>query len=478
MSGHLLASQIFGHRLRASEMDAVFSDDARVATWVAVESALARAQGELGLIPASAAEHITDVTSTTTFDMSTLAAGTAASAHSIMAFIRMVREAVGEDGEYLHWGVTTQDIIDTAAMLQYRRGLTYIARDLSRLMVRLADIAEAHAAVPMAGRTHGQHAVPISFGLKVAGWVDELARQGERLMQLTPRVLVGNLAGAAGSMSAMGDIGAEVQDRALALVGLAEPDMSWHSTRDRTAEIVAWAGLLAGTIGRISNELYGLQRTEAGEVLEGRNVGDVGSSTMPQKTNPSHTEFSVAASRLALGQVSTGLAFMIQENERDVREWMVEWKVVPEAFLLISGALDNLFQALNGMTFNAERMLQNLSLTNGQILAEAAMMRLAPRIGRQQAHEHMRMVSAIATSENVSLNEALSRDAVWREHGDDTVLDLGYLGRSAAIVERVVSAGRARAEEVQALTSALTEAEPPQLRDLFQHAGVHVGSES
>jgi 3-carboxy-cis,cis-muconate cycloisomerase len=472
MSGHLLASQIFGHRLRAGAMDQVFSDDARVATWVVVESALAQAQGELGVIPADAAKNIGHVTSTTTFDLESLAADTEASAHSIMAFIRQVRRTVGEDGEYLHWGVTTQDIIDTSAMLQYRRGLAMVARDLSALLTRLAQLAETHALTPVAGRTHGQHAVPISFGLKVAGWVDELSRQGERLLQLAPRALVGNMAGAAGSMSAMGDVGEQVQDRVLEILGLGVPQTSWHSARDRTAEIVAWIGMLAGTIARISNELYGLQRTEAAEVFEGRDVRDVGSSTMPQKANPSHTEFSVAASRLAMGQVSTGLSFMVQENERDVREWMVEWKVVPEQFLLISGALDNLFRALDGMVVDTERMRRNLELTNGQILAEAAMMRLATRIGRQQAHEHLRTISATAKDRRMSLRDALQLDPIWQEHGDDTVLDLNYLGRSEQIVTTVVRRSREWAAQLAVAAGDLAAAEPDNLRRLLRNAGV------
>jgi 3-carboxy-cis,cis-muconate cycloisomerase len=337
--------------------------------------------------------------------------------------------------------------MDTACVLQVRTGLNLLSADLDAIRASFAELAKRHAATPMAGRTHGQHAVPITLGLKVGVWLAELDRDAERLLACRPRVLVGQLAGAAGTLATLGDAAPQVRQAFCDRLGLAEPGAPWHAARDGLAELVSCLALLAGTLERIALEIVRLQSTELAEVAEPLTAGHVGSSTMPQKRNPHACELAAAACKLLRGLAPVMVGCMVGAHERDMGAWAAEWMLVPQAMILASGALGGLRPVADGLDVDVERMLANLDLTGGGIMAEAVMIAAAPVLGRDHAHHELMRLTRSAAAQGRGLAEIAAADpafadAFGAEELEHALDPTAYLGESARIARSVADAER------------------------------------
>jgi 3-carboxy-cis,cis-muconate cycloisomerase len=428
-------------------MRAVFDSRALLQAWLDAEVALAEAQAECGVIPAEAAPAIRAAARAEAYDLEELRAQINATQHPLVPLVRALTDAAGEWGRYVHYGATTQDIMDTAAVLQVRTGLDLLTDDLTAIRTALAELAVRHADTPMAGRTHGQHAVPITFGLKVSVWLDELDRDAERLLACRDRVLVGQLAGAAGTLATLGDDAPAVRRAFCQRLELIEPSSPWHAARDGLAELVSTLALLAGTLERIALEVVRLQSTEVGEAAEPLTAGHVGSSTMPQKRNPHACELAAATCKLLRGLAPVMVGSMPGAYERDMASWAVEWMLVPQAMILASGALAGLRPVAEGLDVDAARMRANLDLTGGGIMAEAVMMAAAPVLGRDHAHHELMRLSRSASAQGRGLAEVAASDESFAgalgEGGLERALDpAGYLGESGDIARRVAQDNR------------------------------------
>ena len=445
MPSHLLESELFRDRMSTAEMRAVFTDEALVRAWVEIEVAVAEAQAHLGVIPEAAAAALRACGHSVTLDMAAMKAGIDRTWHPFVPFLEAFGQACGHEGaRYLHWGLTTQDVMDTANALQWRAGLVLLEADLRGVLAALCALATEHAGTVMAGRTHGQQALPITFGYKVAVWASEVHRHLLRLEQLRPRVLTGNLTGAVGTFAAMGEDGPEVQRRALYRLGLEVPQISWHSSRDRVAELTSWLGFLGGTFGKIADELIELSRTELAEVEEPLVAQMVGSSTMPHKRNPWLSHGVSTGAALLRRQAGMGFEAMVHQHERDMRTWQAEWEFVPEMFLLASGVLRHSRTTLGGLRVRPEAMRANLDHTRGLIMSEAVMMHLAEKLGRHAAHDVVDRAVSRALAGDMSLRDALAADEAVRGVLPDPELDdlldpLSYVGRSHELVEEIVT---------------------------------------
>jgi 3-carboxy-cis,cis-muconate cycloisomerase len=440
---HMIDSRVFRDLYGSADMRAVFADEAMVARWLEVEAALARAQGRLGLIPQDAADTIARCAGSASLDLDGLRRGIESSGHPLVPAIRALERLAGEAGKYVHWGATTQDIIDTGLVLQLKDALAIIERELELLIAALAGQARVYKDTPMAGRTHGQHAVPVTLGYKLAVIMAELCRHRERLAEMRPRVLVGQLAGAAGTLASLGEQAAPVRQAMLDDLGLRCPRIAWHTARDGIAETVGVLAMIAATCGKFANEVVNLQRTEIAELAEPVGSAAVGSSTMPQKRNPMAAQGVVALARLVRQMPALALDAMGHEHERDLAAWQMEWSFVPETFIMTSGAIIQTGRIAEGLIVDADRMRRNLALTGGLINAEAVMFRLAGKTGREAAHELVAAAVRRAASGTDSFAEVLAADPEIARHLsraeiEEALAPEAWLGESVAAVERIV----------------------------------------
>ncbi len=421
-------------------MREVFDSRALLQAWLDVEAALAEAEAEVGVIPDSAASAIRKSARAEQFDLDTLRREMSRSQHPLVPTVEALAVAAGDAGRFVHWGATTQDIMDTAAVLQIRAGLDLIEPELGRLIAQLAGEAERHARTPMAGRTHGQHAVPTTFGLVLAVWVDELGRSRTRLAECRERVLVAELGGAAGTLASLGADGPAVREAFARRLDLAVPTTPWHTARDGFAELVSALATLAATMEKIALGIVRLQSTEVHEVGEAETPEHVGSSTMPQKRNPMSSEYVAAACKLVRGLAPVMQGAMIGEHERDMASWAAEWLLIPQAFILTDGALSRLVEITGNLFVDERRMAANLELTRGAILSESVMLALGRHVGRTRAHHLMTDVTRAAERRGVDLLAALrDHPEVSSLLGDselEQLLDPGsYLGEAPALAE-------------------------------------------
>ncbi|HSS65302.1 MAG TPA: adenylosuccinate lyase family protein, partial [Gammaproteobacteria bacterium] len=293
----------------------------------------------------------------------------------------------GNAGQYCHWGATTQDIMDSADVLQIRDALALVRADLEAVGAMLASLAEKHKHTPMAGRSHLQHALPITFGYKCAVWLSSIDRHLQRLEDLSPRVLVGEFSGAAGTLASLGKDGLAVQQALAEELRLSPPQITWHTARDSLAEVSGLLALIAATLGKIGYDVMLMMQSEIGEVYEPFVPGRGASSTMPQKRNPIASEMLLAASKIVRELHGSMLDAQVQDHERATGQWHVEWHALPEAFVVAAGALKNAREMLGGLEVREDAMRRNLDSTGGLIVAEAVMMGLAPHLGRTRAHD-------------------------------------------------------------------------------------------
>lgn len=445
---HVLDSAFHGDGYSTAASRRIFCDRCRLQRWLAIEAALAQSQAELGLIPAPAAAEIVRACLSGGIDFESLVEEFRRTGHSLVPLLRGLHAACdGTAGEFVHYGATTQDIQDTAQALEMGEVLDEADRDVAAMVAGLVDLAVDHRGSLMVGRTHAQPALPITFGLKVASWIDELLRQAERLDALRTRVLVAQLFGGAGTMAGFDGQGPELLERFAARLGIGVPDVCWHASRDRVAEFTVTLAMLAGTLARIADEVRTLSRAEVREVAEGWSYGQVGSSTMPHKRNPERSEQVVVLARLARADAMLGLESMIQEHERDARGLRLEWVAVADVAHYTLAALAMLGEVVRGLQVHKEQMAAYAYEEAEAICSEAVMLMLARRIGKQSAHAVVYQLSQRAQDEGGSLRLALLKsgdlDSPLEPEEVDRVLDPAtYLGAADRIVDRSVARAR------------------------------------
>jgi 3-carboxy-cis,cis-muconate cycloisomerase len=440
---------VLGALYGTDAMRSAMGEDAFLQRMLDVEAALARAQARLGIIPAEAAAAITAAADATRLDRPAMAAATRNTGYPVVALVTQLTALAGPDaGRWTHWGATTQDIMDTALVLQMRDGLALIEADLRATCTGLARLAAAHRDTVMAGRTHLQHALPTTFGCKVAVWLSPLLTSLATLDEMRPRALRLSFGGAAGTLASLGDQGLAVTRELARELVLAEADIPWHVARDGLNEAACWLGILCGSLSKIATDVMLMMQNEIAEVSEPHVRGRGGSSTMPQKRNPIACEYILSQSRGVHALVPQMLAAMAQDLERATGPWQAEMLALPQAFLLAHGAVAQARFLAEGLVVDAARMRRNLDATQGLIVGEAVMMGLAPVFGRLEAHHIVNDACDLAIAEGLDLTAALLRDARVAARLDAAAIarltdPAAYLGSAGAFTDRVLARARA-----------------------------------
>ncbi len=437
-------SPVLGTLYGSDAARAIFDERTWFQNMLDVEAALARVQARLGIIPADAAEAITAAARYENLDTAELAASVRNVGYPVVGVVKGLSRAAGAAGAWTHWGATTQDIMDSATVLQVKAGLALIAAELDAVIAGLARNAAEHRTTVMAGRTHLQHALPVTFGLKCATWLMPLLAHRERLAQLRPRVEVVQFGGAAGTLASLGDQGLPTMLGLAEELGLAAPAAPWHVCRDGLAEAVSFLGLVCGSLSKIATDIILLCQNEVAEVFEPYVPGRGQSSTMPQKRNPIASEYILASSRAVHQLVPLMQSAMAQDHERATGPWQAEYLALPQAFVLTHGALAHARTIAEGMAVDAARMARNLDLTGGLIVAEAVMMGLAPHLGREPAHHVVKHACDVALAETIPLADALMRDPEITSRLDRAAIDAmtdpaAYLGATQEFIDRVLA---------------------------------------
>ena len=445
MTASAIDSAVFRDTFSTPAMRRIFSDEARVQYYLDIEAALARVQAHLGVIPAEAAEEICRHCDAAEYDMALLKTQTERIGYPVLPVVQqLVGLCRGGLGEWCHWGATTQDITDTATVLQIRDALALVEQDLRAIAGSLAGLAAEHRDTPMAGRSNLQQATPITFGYKCAVLLAGFQRHLQRLQELRPRVLVGEFGGATGTLASLGADGLKVQEGLMRELGLGQPEIAWHTMRDRIAEVGCFLGLVTGTLGKISMDVKLMMQTEVEEVYEPFAEGRGSSSTMPQKRNPISSNYIHACVSMVRQNVAALLDAMVEDHERSTGPWEIEWIVLPEIFAMAAGALGQARFVLGGLQVDPERMLKNLDATKGLVVSEAVMMGLGPALGRQRAHDLVYDICREVLrsgrpfldllAENPEISPHMGREELAR-----LVDPANYCGLSGEMVDRVLA---------------------------------------
>jgi 3-carboxy-cis,cis-muconate cycloisomerase len=447
MAATVFDSSVFRDLFGTPDMRAIFADEALIAQYVEIEVALARAQARVGVIPQAAAAQIARQADPGAIDIAKLKQETDVVGYPIVGVVHQMAQQCGDAGRYIHWGATTQDIMDTATVLQLRDALQLVADDLAVIGAALADLAQRHRDTIMAGRTHLQHALPITLGYKAAVWLSMIRRHRERLEQLKPRLLVVQFSGAAGTLASLGAEGLAVQAALAEELKLAQPAITWHAARDSMAEAVSFLGLVTGSLAKIATDVMLMMQTEVCEAFEPFVQGRGSSSTMPQKRNPISCEMIVALAKAVRQHVGLALDAMAADHERATGPWHLEWIAVPQSFIAAAGALSQARFMLTGLVVAPDRMRRNLDLTGGLIVAEAVMMALAPHVGREKAHDLVYAACRQALDAGTPLLDQLRCSSAVTAHlADDALVRLvdpaNYLGAAPAMVDRMLDIRR------------------------------------
>lgn len=449
MASTVIDSVLFRDSFGTPEMRAIFEDHELIRKYVEVEIALAKAEARCGVIPQEAADEIAEKCTADTLDFDLLRHETEIVGYPILPLVHQISKQAGASGGYVHWGATTQDIMDTAVVLQIRDAFDLIEADIRELRRILADLARRYRDTPMAGRTHLQQALPITFGYKAAIWLDMFDRHAERLAQARPRVLVGEFAGAAGTLASLGDKGLAVQKAMMEELGLGIPVSTWHVARDGFAEAVNLLAVITGSLGKIAYDVMLLAANEFGELYEPFVKGRGASSTMPQKRNPISSELMLACAKGVRQHAGLMLDAMVQDLERATGPWHAEWIAIPESFVLSAGALFQAKFMLSGLIVDEAAMARNLDLTKGLIVAEAVMMGLAPYIGRQDAHDVVYDACRIVNEQGGRLADVLNAMPAVSRRLDPALIErltdpANYLGIAPQMVDQVLESSAQR----------------------------------
>jgi len=448
MSVHISDSLIFRNSWSTPELREWFDDAALAHGWIEVMAVLAETEAEFGLIPVAAAQKIAVASREIQLDdrfFTEVREEFERTNHSLLGLIRALQRRCPDDsGEWLCYGATVQDITDTQTARILVKVRDLFSRRMERIVQRLCDLARRHRDTPMCGRTHGQAGLPITFGFKAAGWLDEVQRHRRRLDEVGKRIAVGQLAGGVGSLSSFGPEALALQQRFCEKLGLGAPECSWTASRDRITEWTNLLALIAATADRIGHEIYNLQRPEIGELREGFVAGTVGSITMPQKRNPEISEHLGTLARTVRHQAAHMAENLVHDHERDGRSWKGEWAILPGACLAADKALALLDDLLGHLVVDGERMYDNLVATGGYVQAERVMLALAPRMGKQSAHKLVYRAAMEAAECSMPLRDALLAEpqiaALLAAADIDRLLDLQQgTGCCGAMVDRVLA---------------------------------------
>ena len=440
-----LDSRVFRDIFSTEPMRRIFADEARTQYYLDIEAALARVQARLGIIPQDACDEIQRHCDHTNYDFDLLKQQTERIGYPILPVVQqLVAKCRDGLGEWCHWGATTQDITDTATVLAIRDALALVEADLRAISASLAGLAKKYRDTPMAGRSNLQQATPITFGYKCAVLLAGFQRHLQRLRELRPRVLVGEFGGATGTLASLGADGLRVQEALMAELGLGQPDIAWHTMRDRIAEVGCFLGLVTGTLGKISMDVKLMMQTEVEEVYEPFAEGRGSSSTMPQKRNPISSNYIHACISMVRQNVAALLDAMVEDHERSTGPWEIEWIAVPEIFLLSAGALHQAKFLVGGLQVDPARMRANLDLTKGLIVSEAVMMGLGPALGRQRAHDLVYDICREVIGGRGTFLDLLAEHPEIKPHMDRAALaalldPANYVGLSGQMVDRVLA---------------------------------------
>jgi len=431
-------------RYGSKAMRAIWNDRATIQRWLDVEAALALTQAELGLVPRAAARQVARAARVEQLDLGAMRREFDRTWNPVMPLVNALRARLpARAAGFVHWGATSKNIIDTATALQIRATYDVVLAELDALEGALARLAARHRDTVMAGRTHGQHALPVTFGWKCAAWLDELMRQRERLVASRPRVLTGEFGGAVGTLAALGKSGPRVQRRLLQRLGLGVPRVPVKTAGDRFAEFFLLLAMLSATLGKIAQNIYNLQVTDVDEVTEFVE-GKLGSTAMPHKLNPVASGSVVLLGRLLRARAPLMLEYVHAEWEDDHRQGETSWAFPQEVCLLLGAQLAISRRLLTSLVVKPRNMLRNLERAGGVVLSEAVMMALAPKLGRDRAHELVLRLHRDSLKSGVPFREAVRvQPEVRAQLGPrrlEQALDYkGSLGLAGATVDRVLA---------------------------------------
>ncbi|MFN3209035.1 MAG: adenylosuccinate lyase [Roseovarius sp.] len=450
MGTSVFDSELLMNAWSTAEMRDVFNDRARMQAWLDVEAALALVQGELGMIPEDAAREIAAKSRYEAIDLDLVLEHLRVTKHPLVPTVRALEHACEDGaGEYVHFGVTTQDIMDTAMVLQLRRATDIVRRDLKAIANDLIRLSEEHRNTPMMGRTLSLQAIPVTFGFKTAIWLSEIDRHLERLDEMEKRVFVGSIVGAVGTKASFGPKADEMERAINERLDLGTPNISWQAARDRFYEFGSVMGGINATLNKMGNQLLLLAHNEFDEIAEPFGKGQVGSSTMPHKRNPAVTENSVTVSNTLKSNINMLSDITKHEHERDGAVWKMEWKILPEICLMLSVVLDNLKFVFSDLEVRKDSMLANLNLLKGYALAERVMFALSDKLGKQTAHEEVYEAAMRGLESDILFRDALLgneaiRAAVSEEELDALLDPTTYVGAAPELADTAVAAVRSK----------------------------------
>jgi 3-carboxy-cis,cis-muconate cycloisomerase len=441
-------SPLLAPMLSSAAMRAVCDDVACLQNMLDFEAALARAEAAAGVIPATAPDAITNACKAESFDLASLAEAATRSGNLAVPLVKALTANVAkldaDAARYVHWGATSQDVIDTAAMLGLRAGVDALLGDIDRAIAGFANQARLHRNTAVVARTWLQHALPMPFGLKLAEYAAALHRSRKRLLRMRSETLALQFGGAAGTLAALGDKGWQVAEGLAQQLKLPLPDAPWHTHRDRIAEAASVFAIIAGSCGKIARDVSLMMQTDVGEAFEPAGEGRGGSSTMPHKRNPVAAATALAAATMAPNLAATIFAAQVQDHERSAGPWHAEWPTLPTLLLVTSGALAAIVDIAEGLEVDVARMRANLDATHGLIMAEAVAMQLAEKIGKSDAHHLIEAASKKAVTGKKHLRDVISADPkIAAQLGDDKIARLfepmAYQGASQALIDRLLA---------------------------------------
>jgi len=441
-------SPLLAPMLSSAAMRAVCDDLSCLQSMLDFEAALARAEATVGIVPPASAEAIARACTATTFDLPALAEAATRSGNLAIPLVKALTAEVARTDKkaagYVHWGATSQDVIDTATMLTLRAGIDALLADIDRAIAGFARQAAQHRNTAVVARTWLQHALPMPFGLKLAEYAAALHRSRRRLSHLRQHGLALQFGGAAGTLAALGDQGWKVAEKLSEILQLPLPDAPWHAHRDRIAEIASVLAIIAGTCGKIARDVQLMMQTDVAEAFEPSGDGRGGSSTMPHKRNPVAAASALAAATMAPNLAATIFAAQVGDHERSAGPWHAEWPTLPSLLLVTSGALAAIVDIAEGLEVDAARMRTNLDATGGLIMAEAVAFALAEKVGKPEAHHLLEAASKKAVAEKKGLREVLEKDAKITAHLDakrivQLLEPMAYQGISQTLIDRLLA---------------------------------------
>src|SRR6202522_1234011 len=442
----VIDSDVYSDIFSTSAMRDVWSDRSRVQYYLDFEKALAITQAYLGVNPREAAEEISLHCNVDEIDFAKLKTATKHIGYPVLPVVQQLTTLCKDDlGQWCHWGATTQDITDTATVLQIRSAFELIELEMKAVSESLSRLARDHRNTPMIGRSNLQQAVPLTFGYKAAVWLAGVDRHMQRLDQLRKRVLLGEFGGAVGTLASLGEQGLPVQQGVMERLGLTQPPIAWHTVRDTIAEVGCFLGILCGLLAKIASDVKVMMMTELNEVQEPAGGGGRGaSSTMPQKRNPISCAYITACSSVVRQHTASLLNAITADFERATGPWEIEWLVLPEIFCYTAGALAQAKYMLGGLVVHPDNMMKNLRLTDGLVNTEAVMMALAPKMGRGNAHDKISAICIALAQGKARLIDLLEADPeiskILNRHALEKLLDpTNYVGNSGAMVDRVLN---------------------------------------